>query len=219
MNSRSTILLINAEGERARTAAAYLRLAGCDVQTATSALHALTQLERLLPDAIVCDAQLEDMSGMELLEIVRSEAQYADVVFLLVGAPEDDRFGLRDLALPERTDGPGILNELRLVLDLDGASDVNASGPVEPLGIDTVLSALAQGRRSGRLRLSLISSDVDLWLSAGQVVHARFGLELGERALHAIVTGARTVLNADYDFQSGDVSDVPRTIASGAVRL
>jgi CheY-like chemotaxis protein len=181
VNSRSTILLIMSDPARERTMSAYLQLVGADVQSASSALQALTQLERLLPDAIVCDAQLEDMSGLELLEIVRSERCYDDVVFLLLGAPEDDEFGLRDLALPHHPTGPEV-------------------------------------RRNGRLRVSLLSSDVDLFVANGQVMHARYGLETGDGAAQAIVTGTRVLLNAEYTFTSTDLSGVPRTVSAGVVR-
>lgn len=218
MNSRSTILLIMSDPARERTMSAYLQLVGADVQSASSALQALTQLERLLPDAIVCDAQLEDMSGLELLEIVRSERCYDDVVFLLLGAPEDDEFGLRDLALPHHPTGPEVVNELRLVLNLEGQSDVAAQGSLETLDLDVVLGALSQGRRNGRLRVSLLSSDVDLFVANGQVMHARYGLETGDGAAQAIVTGTRVLLNAEYTFTSTDLSGVPRTVSAGVVR-
>lgn len=210
----STILLIMSDAARASRMANYLQLAGTVVHTAESALEALTQLERLLPEAIVCDAQLEDMSGLELLEIVRSDAQYEQVVFLLLGADETAAFGLRDAAIPDTPTPRDVVRELRLILKL-GSPGMPIEGSMEALDIEEILQALGQGRSSGRLRITVVSTDVDLWLQAGHVQHARYGLDVGDAALQAIVEGTRVVLNADFTFEPGDLTDVPQTVVSG----
>ena len=210
----STVLLIMSDSERARRIAGYLNLAGADVQVAGSALEALTQLERLLPEVIVCDAQLEDMSGLDLLEILRSEHQYDNVVFLLLGGEEMATFGLRDAAIPGEPAPIDILRELRLILSV-GALQNRVDGSLATLDLEEVLQALGQSRSSGRLRITVLSSDVDLWLDAGKVQHARYGLEIGDSALKAIVEGTRIILNADYAFEPSDLREIPRSVVSG----
>ncbi|PYE56643.1 response regulator [Deinococcus yavapaiensis] len=197
---------------RARLAE-HLRLVGVDVREAQSALEALTQLERTVPDAIVCDAQLQDMTGMEMLDIVRSEPQYSSLVFLLVGSEELSSFGLRDLAVSADATPSDILRELRLILDFNPLGVQEVSGSFETLGWMGVLRALNQGRRSGELRVTVESSDSRVWLQSGQIVHARYGLLQGEAAITALHGGLMNLVNADYTFTAGTPA-VPRSITT-----
>lgn len=197
---------------RARLAE-HLRLVGVLVGEAQSALEALTQLERAVPDAIVCDAQLQDMTGVEMLDIVRSEPQYSPVVFLLVGGEELSSFGLRDLAVPADATPSDILRELRLILDFNPLGAQEVSGSFETLGWMGVLRALNQGRRSGELRVRVVSSEACVWLQSGQIVHARYGLLHGEAAITALHSGLMNLVNAEYTFTAGDPK-VPRTITT-----
>lgn len=210
--SGSALLIMSRSSREARLSE-YLRLAGVEVQRAESGLHALTQLERVLPDAVVCAAQLEDMSGRELMSILRSDDQFQQVVFLLLGALEDDEFGIRDAAVAGEASPAEVMQELRSVLahGREPAS-TELAGNLEALGLDGALLALGHGRRSGTLRVECQSSCAELWLAQGQVVNARYGPLQGEAALLALLDGARVLLNADYRFNAQDQPDTPRVI-------
>jgi CheY-like chemotaxis protein len=64
--------------------------AGAQVQYAPNAKYALELLERDQPDVIICDQALHDMSGQELLAILRVEDLYESIPFILLSnsAPE-----------------------------------------------------------------------------------------------------------------------------------
>lgn len=211
----SAVLLAMSQPARAARLGEYLRLAGVEVRHAASGEQALRQLERWRPDAVIGHAQLEDMSGLELLWAVRGEAQLWEVVVLLLGVPESAAFGIRDAALPGEVTPNEILRELLPIFDgAPGAAVARLEGSLVNLGLDGVLSALNQGRRSGALRVSTLGSRAELWLAQGQVINARQGRLGGESALLNILAGTRVLLNAEYLFEQGDVADVPRLIAA-----
>ena len=213
MTQRATVLLIMPRASSGPSMHEYLRLVGADVHTADSGLEALTQMERLLPDAIVCSAHLEDMSGRELLSIVRSDGQFERVVFLLLDSRADAEFGERDAATPPGTTADGIVQKLLPAFGQAGAAQVpDVSGSLECIDFDEVVLALGQGRRSGLLRVSVLSSDTEVWLSEGQVVNARYGNTYGEPAFHALRQGTHILLNAEYQFSVNQPAQVPRLI-------
>lgn len=211
MTTGGAVLLIMSHPTWAAPLDEYLQLVGVEVRRAESGLHALTQLERAVPDAIVCQAQLEDMSGRELLSIVRSDGQFQEVVFLLLGAVEDDEFGIHDAALDGDASPAEVVQALRPVFGA-GSAVAEVSGDLSNLGLDGVLLALGLGRRSGRLAVSQLSSEAEVWLSQGAAVNARYGYLRGEAALLALLRGTRVLLNAEYHFSAQSVDHLPRVI-------
>lgn len=65
---------------------------GLAASFAEGALYALTQLERDLPDLLVCDEATADMAGEDLLEILRSDPATAHCPFLLISRERPARF-------------------------------------------------------------------------------------------------------------------------------
>lgn len=194
------MLLIMPEGGRRAGLAEFARLAGAVVHEADGALPALTHLERLRPDAIVCDARLEDMDGAELHGVVRSDPAFEDTVFALLGG--ELPASARDLALNEDATPAEVLNELRFALRGDPAREA-VRGSLGHLNWDDVLGALSAGARDGTLEVSVGCSSVGAELAAGQLVRARYGLLEPEAALSALTGGMQVLLSADYTFTPG----------------
>ncbi len=215
MSAGGAVLLAMPQPARAAQFGEYLRLAGVEVRHVAGGLSALKQLERWRPDAVVCYAQLEDMSGLELLQLVRREPQLQEVVMLLLGMPESDAFGIRDAALPGEATPGGVVQELRPVFT-SGTREAVArlEGNLINLGLEGVLTALNQGRRSGALHVSTLGSLAELWLSQGQVVNARQGRLSGEGALLQILSGTQILLNANYLFEQGEPEGVAHAISA-----
>ena len=65
------ILLVDDEPAPRQTGAAVLAASGYEVQTAQGGFDALVQLQESLPDLIISDLRMPNMSGFELLSIVR----------------------------------------------------------------------------------------------------------------------------------------------------
>lgn len=63
-----------------------LRLAGHEVRSAASATEALSAAHRDQPRAVLLDVMLPGMSGLELLEVIRSDPRTARLPVLLFSA-------------------------------------------------------------------------------------------------------------------------------------
>lgn len=66
----------------------YLMLSGHNVLALDSAKRAITALASVayLPDLIISDVMMPDMTGIEMLKIVRGQEKWADIPFLFVSA-------------------------------------------------------------------------------------------------------------------------------------
>jgi CheY-like chemotaxis protein len=69
--SKRQILVVDDDPCVLETVALLLISAGYDVSTAGDGFGALLHLRRMLPDVIVSDLDMPDMSGFELLSLVR----------------------------------------------------------------------------------------------------------------------------------------------------
>ena len=73
---------------------------GLSVEVASDGKQALIMMENRLPDLVLCDRRMPEMSGADLLEIVRArETQWQKIVFIFVTGLVDhrDRFAMLDL--------------------------------------------------------------------------------------------------------------------------
>jgi CheY-like chemotaxis protein len=86
-----------------------LTRAGLYTQHAPSGLYALTMLERERPDLIVSCEDLGDMTGHELLEIVREDGSTNDTVFVLL-ADNASNLGPNDVLMPPNASNHEIIH-------------------------------------------------------------------------------------------------------------
>lgn len=159
-------------------AAMYRHLAGqAGVPTieAEGALHALTQLERMPVAAIICDAQMEDMSGEDFREVVTAEESTHDVpVYVLPQLPEA---GNGDAgALPT---SPQVLGEVLTELGLSPAqlpvplrtgAPAHLHGDLSQFSLPEFLNWVAEMRFSGHWLVTVSSRQGAAQPLAGHLV-------------------------------------------------
>ena len=78
----------------------HYRESGFTVEIAHDGKEALAAMEQCLPDLVLCDRRMPEMSGSELLEIVRSkDGDWKNIAFVFVTGLTDhrDRFAMLDL--------------------------------------------------------------------------------------------------------------------------
>jgi CheY-like chemotaxis protein len=80
------ILLVEDDFMNLRLAQHILEVEGYTVFKATTANEALAQVESILPDLILMDAQLPDMDGMTVVRILRENAITRDITILALTA-------------------------------------------------------------------------------------------------------------------------------------
>ncbi len=85
--SKHLILVVDDESNIRESTALLLKAAGYDVNTAKHGFDAILQLKRTIPDLIISDLNMPQMSGFELLSVVRR--RFPDIpVIAISGAYE-----------------------------------------------------------------------------------------------------------------------------------
>jgi CheY-like chemotaxis protein len=95
--------------------------AGFQIHLAENATFALTMLERDKPDLIVSSDQLDDMSGRDLFEIVRSDPALNTVTFILLDGTPQHKIAdsPKDLELSWMTSATDIVKAAKDLLGMD----------------------------------------------------------------------------------------------------
>jgi CheY-like chemotaxis protein len=109
-----------------------LTRAGLYTQHAPSGLYALTMLERERPDLIVSKEDLGDMTGHELLEIIREDGSTTDTVFVLL-ADNASNLGPNDVLMPPNASNHDIIHRSELLLGLE-------PGAISPENLPSLLA-------------------------------------------------------------------------------
>ncbi len=73
MAEQKTILLVDDEPSIRIISSALLRRAGYDVMVAADGFEALQQIREKVPDLVITDLRMPNMSGFELLAVLRSQ--------------------------------------------------------------------------------------------------------------------------------------------------
>lgn len=103
------ILFVDDDPALRETSALILKSFGYEVRTAEDGFHALVELRSVLPDLIVSDLRMPNMSGFELLSIIRKRFPHIPVIAIsgeFVGqgttAPLADAFLMKGQYTPEQ---------------------------------------------------------------------------------------------------------------------
>ena len=123
------VLLVEDNADLAEVTALFIRASGLEVLIAASGRDALEIAGRFHPEIVLCDLTLPDMSGLEVLQAMRSQESFKDALLVIFSAR-----GERDLKLLEQTVDPS-------------AVDVFLSKPITREALDRLLSQLHGERR------------------------------------------------------------------------
>ena len=94
------ILVVDDDAFLAALSADHYQTLGFTVAVATDGKQALSMMESQLPDVVLCDRRMPEMSGASLLEVVRArDAAWQKVAFIFVTGLSDhrDRFAMLEL--------------------------------------------------------------------------------------------------------------------------
>lgn len=207
-------------------AAMYRHLAaeaGVPTVEAEGALHALTQLERTPVAAIICDAEMEDMSGEDFREVVSAEEHSRGVpVYVLSPVPGSGTPARSAAALPT---GPQLLSEVltelglppsRLPVPLRAGAQPHLHGDLSQFSLPEFLNWVAEMRFSGHWLVTVSSRQGashpltgHLVMREGDLVYAECGGHTGKAAVFALLSAIEEYHDAIFHFYRTDApSDV-----------
>ncbi|SEJ34490.1 protein of unknown function [Deinococcus reticulitermitis] len=215
------LLTILSDPARAAVYEALARGAGVEVLHAEGALHALTRLERTPVAAIMCDAEMEDMSGEEFREVVAAEQHSRDVpVYVVptrheVGGPGEGHSGLHPLTSVLR--GLGVRDEA-LPAPLQPGASAHLQGDLSQFNLPEFLNWVAEMRFSGHWLVTVAGDPAGtpgllghLVMRAGQLIYAECcgagsNGHTGKAALFALLRRAERRQDATFRFYRTDLA-------------
>ena len=107
---------------------------GYALELADEGLFALTELERGQPDVIVCGDALEDMSGLELFEMLKDDGQLEGTGFVLLSGFNAQMLGRGgDIQIPESSGAEDVVNFVAGLIAKRTRSQARATGIASPL--------------------------------------------------------------------------------------
>jgi CheY-like chemotaxis protein len=123
------VLLVEDNADAAEVTALFIRVNGLEVLSVSSGQHALEIAGTFHPEIVLCDLTLPDMSGLEVLQAMRSQESVKDALLVILSAR-----GERELRLLKRAVDPS-------------AVDFFLSKPITQESLDMLLSQLPGTRR------------------------------------------------------------------------
>lgn len=170
------------------------------VRTAEHGRSALTEIDKLTPDVIICDVLMPEMDGWQLFEEVKRRPELSETpfVFLTVESELPKRLRGWHLGADDYVTKPFEVEELharvehilerRIALEqARRGGGALLSGSVEHLAISDLLQILALNARSGILRLERGTESGHAVFIEGHVVHAECSGAVGVKALYRML--------------------------------
>lgn len=187
MAQKRRILLVDDEANFRWSIERVLQLRGYDVVSAESAEVALDTLKTSRFDLVITDIRMPGMDGFELVSWLRTNRP--DIRVLMTTA-----FG--SLHTREQSYQLGALSYLEKPVDLGELTDFlqhifsqdGFAGRVKDIELSDYIQLLANTRREKVLEVSSLSGSGRIWLSRGQVVHAKTEEMQGSDAFFEILS-------------------------------
>jgi CheY-like chemotaxis protein len=91
----AVVLIIDDEIHMRRLTARMLELAGYQIVEAAGGPQALEVVQETRPDVITCDIAMPGMNGLDVLEILKSQPETADIPVIMLTAVGDEKDAAR----------------------------------------------------------------------------------------------------------------------------
>ena len=214
----TTILTIMTDPVRTAMYDTLARRAGVHLISAEGALHALTQLERTPVDAIICDAQMDEMTGEEFRSVTEQEEHTSSVpVFIL---PDSEAIaGQSGLGVPAYT-GPELLNlvlthlevdESRFPVPMNPSQAPQLQGDLDAFTLTEFLNWVAEMKFNGHWIITLkdqqdAERSAHLFMQNGNIAYVEFGGLIGKGALFSLLRSIEQYPTTTFRFYKTDLT-------------
>ncbi|MDH5510232.1 MAG: response regulator [Nitrospinota bacterium] len=87
--SKVKVLLVSASDYQRNVLSEDIRRVGFTVEALKDGQSALAELKKIKPSILICDLELDDMSGVELASIIKSDSTYPNIYLIVItSSPE-----------------------------------------------------------------------------------------------------------------------------------
>jgi CheY-like chemotaxis protein len=207
-------LLVTGDVERTEPLRAALGAQGFSVEHAGSALYATSMLERSQPDVIVASLELSDMSGTDLLEIVRGDPSLMATGFILLTLSKPDDLEIRrhdllvspiaapgDIALIAKRLVQEVMRQLHLETKASQEREPSIGGSLDDADLLNLVQWLAKSNSSGKLRVEMDGAHGAIYFLHGRPTHAEYGGRIGEEAVIRLFGQAGHAISGSFSFE------------------
>ena len=208
-------MIVSGDTTRAKVLMLDMQLEGFQAEIAPSAMYATSILERSQPDVIVADLELPDLTGAELLEIVRGDpALKATAYILLANAkPEGLETNTNDIVLPVSTNPSEIsliakrlveevMRQLHFEVSLSSIREPSIGGSLDDADLLNLLQWLAKSNSTGKLRIQLGDQNSVIYFLQGRPIHSEHQGRIGEEAVLRLCAHANSSSNGRFYFET-----------------
>lgn len=207
---RPVVLLIDSDPEESTVLELRLLEQGYDVRAARTPETAQKLLESGSIELVISDSEIGGVSGLDLLAYARKTQGGAELpwVFLTRDGSRDSvarafELGAADyLVKPVPNDV--LVAKVRKLFD-SGATKARrgVSGSLSEMGLPEVVQILAQGRKTGQLKIRTPTEVGEIHFDGGLVVNAMWGKLRGEEAFYAMCALSAGEFVVDPSFKPG----------------
>lgn len=214
--SDELVLLALSDPSREAAYSMVLEGAGVAVEQAEGGLHALTQVERLPVAAVMCDAELNDMSGTDLWATLRADPNTTRVPFFLIGEEQPGDFGPpHDHLLVPGLSGPCMLRRMLQQLGAPAPTvpplaekhGIHLKGEFNVLSLFEMLGWLGEIGQSGHLMVNAAAGNAHFMYQSGQLSYGECNLQVGNEAVLQAMMHTRS--EDSFAFYAQDLGSRP----------
>ncbi|MFO0676596.1 MAG: DUF4388 domain-containing protein [Polyangiaceae bacterium] len=210
LSNRYTALIVDADPEETTVLELRMIEQGFDVSVARSADQAMRLLQEKEIDIVISEIDLPGIDGLTLLSEARKYDFGKDIPWVVHtrrqgrGEPEKAfELGVLDY-VPKPSTTSILVAKLKALLDqrmvTRGARGI--AGSLKELGLPDMVQALAQGRKSGNLKIRSRGDAGEIHLVEGAVVNALWGQVRGEDAFYQMLRLTEGEFHLDPSFKA-----------------
>lgn len=210
-------LILTAHPQQGQALRDSFTASGFEVEVESSGLFAMTALERQRPDVIVSTAKLDEMSGTEFYEMVRSDPVLSLMCFVLLDDQTPAEASNFDKVIPPQTMPADVVRiAYKLILDVTRKTyefsvpavprHRSISGTLGEISLFELAQWLARSAKTGRLSIQIGLREA-IWLFCkGQLIHAEYEGKSGEDAVLQLLILAERQREGQFGFEPLDES-------------
>lgn len=216
------LLLVEPDGDEAMMLELRLEEQGFEVVAVKTRADAEAKLRGERFDILLSEVEINGEDGFAMIASMRADAKNKDVPAVFYSRRTDRETIARGFELGaadflSKPTSPEVMSaKLAQILEssMRRKGGGGLSGSLREMGLAEVVQVLAQGRKTGQLRLATGLRIGELYFNEGQVVHALFGPQRGEEAFYAMVA----LREGDFSFDPNQKPAV-RTIEAATESL
>jgi response regulator RpfG family c-di-GMP phosphodiesterase len=190
---RPGVLLVDADPEESTVLELRLLEAGYDVFTARSPESAIQILEQGSAEVCISETDFTNASGFDLLRHVRQMPNGKDLPWLFLtrdskreSVSKAFEMGVADYVIKPVPNDVLVAKVRRLFENRGARAGRGVSGSLAEMGLPDIVQILAQGRKTGQLKIRNGNDAGEIHFENGAIVNAMYKNHRGEEAFYAM---------------------------------